>query len=34
MRSSQRHPENVAVWTIDDETGEVDGSDHYTNWNE
>lgn len=25
-------PEDVAVWQIDPETGEVTDSDYYTNW--
>ena len=32
MAANRRHPQDVAVWQIDEETGEVTDSDHYTNW--
>lgn len=37
MRQTGDHPTSVAVWDLDDETGEVKGYGHedvrsYTNW--
>lgn len=31
MSANQRHPDDVAVWHLDEE-GEVEDLDSYTNW--
>lgn len=32
MESNRRHPETVAYWEVDEETGEVIETSSYTNW--